>query len=135
MYIFTDSIGFALSSSDLIITASGTASLEACFYGKPVIIFYYLNYLTYILAKMLVKIKYAGLINILAGEEVVPELIESKFNPENVFKEADKFLKDEKYRLKTLEKISTLISSLDVGVDPFDAAADIIYDKMKKYAI
>ncbi|MDA8299621.1 MAG: hypothetical protein M0Z57_06455 [Deltaproteobacteria bacterium] len=131
MYIFTDSIGFALSSSDLIITASGTASLEACFYGKPVIIFYYLNYLTYILAKILVRIKYAGLINILAGEEVAPELIEFKFNPENVFKEADKFLKDEEYRENALKKISSVVSTLeDAGVDPFDASAGIIYDKI-----
>ena len=133
MYMFTDSISFALSSSDLIIAASGTASLESCFYGKPVIIFYYLNYLTYILAKILVRIKYAGLINILAGGEVVPELIESKFNPENVFKEADKFLKDEKYRENVLKKISSVVSTLDAGVDTFDAAADIIYDKIINY--
>ncbi|MGC8554650.1 MAG: lipid-A-disaccharide synthase [Candidatus Acidulodesulfobacterium sp.] len=133
MYIFTDSIGFALSSSNLIITASGTASLEACFYGKPVIIFYYLNYLTYVLAKILVRIKYAGLINILAGEEVVPELIESKFNPENVFNEAEKFLKDEEYRQNSLKKISSVVSTLDAGIDPFDAAADVIYDKIIRY--
>ncbi len=131
MYLFADSISFALSSSDLIITASGTASLEACFYGKPVIIFYYLNYLTYIIAKILVRIKYAGLINILAGEEVAPELIESKFNPENLFTEADKFLKDEEYRKNALKKISAVVSTLeDAGVDPFDAAAGIIYDKI-----
>ena len=131
MYLFTNSIGFALSSSDLIITASGTASLEACFYGKPVIIFYYLNYLTYIIAKILVRIKYAGLINILAGEEVVPELIEYKFNPENLFMEADKFLKDREYRENALKKISSVVSTLeDAGVDPFDAAAGIIYDKI-----
>ena len=133
-YFFTDSIGFALSSSDLIITASGTASLEACFYGKPVIIFYYLNYLTYILAKILVRIKYAGLINILADDLVVPELIESKFTPQNVFNEADKFFKDDGYRKTVLNKISAVISTLDAGVNPFDAAADIIYDKIIKYA-
>ncbi len=134
MYLFTDSIGFALSSSDLIITASGTASLEACFYGKPVIIFYYLNYLTYILAKILVRIKYAGLINILADDLVVPELIESKFTPQNIFNEADKFLKDDGYRKTVLNKISAVISTLDAGVNPFDAAAGIIYDKIIKYA-
>ena len=108
-----------------------SASLEACFYGKPVIIFYYLNYLTYIIAKILVRIKYAGLINILAGGEVAPELIEFKFNPENVLKEADKFLKDEEYRENALKKISSVVSTLeDAGVDPFDAAAGIIYDKI-----
>jgi lipid-A-disaccharide synthase len=131
-YAFTDSMSLALSSSALIVAASGTASLEACFYGKPVIIVYYLNYLTYILAKILVKIKYAGLINILANDLIVPELIESEFTPQNVFKEADKFLKDEGYRKSVLSKISAVISMLDAGVNPFDAAADVIYDKILK---
>ncbi len=131
-YAFTDSVGFAFSSSDLIIAASGTASLEACFYEKPVIIFYYLNYLTYILAKILVKIKYAGLINILAGDFVVPELIESKFKPKNVFKEADKFLKEEDYRKSVVNKVSLVVSTLDKGVDPFDSAASVIYDNILK---
>ena len=131
-YAFTDSMNLALSSSALIVAASGTASLEACFYGKPVIIVYYLNYLTYILAKILVKIKYAGLINILANDLIVPELIESEFTPQNVFKEADKFLKNEGYRKSVLSKISAVISMLDAGVNPFDAAADVIYDKILK---
>jgi lipid-A-disaccharide synthase len=131
-YAFTDSMSLALSSSALIVAASGTASLEACFYGKPVIIVYYLNYLTYILAKILVKIKYAGLINILANDLIVPELIESEFTPQNVFKEADKFLKNEGYRKSVLSKISAVISMLDAGVNPFDAAADVIYDKILK---
>ena len=131
-YAFTDSMSLALSSSALIVAASGTASLEACFYEKPVIIVYYLNYLTYILAKILVKIKYAGLINILANDLIVPELIESEFTPQNVFKEADKFLKNEGYRKSVLSKISAVISMLDAGVNPFDAAADVIYDKILK---
>lgn len=131
-YVFTDSMSLALSSSALIVAASGTASLEACFYGKPVIIVYYLNYLTYILAKILVKIKYAGLINILANDLIVPELIESEFTPQNVFKEADKFLKNEGYRKSVLSKISAVISMLDAGVNPFDAAAGVIYDKILK---
>jgi len=129
-YAFTDSMGFALPLSDLIVAASGTASLEACFYGKPVIIVYYLNYLTYILAKILVKIKYAGLINILANDLIVPELIESEFTAQNVFKEADKFLKEDGYRKSVLNKISAVISTLDAGVNPFDAGAGVIYDKI-----
>ncbi len=129
-YVFADSMGFALPLSDLIVAASGTASLEACFYGKPVIIVYYLNYLTYIVAKILVKIKYAGLINILANDLIVPELIESQFTPQNVFKEVDKFLKDEDYRKSVLNKISAVIFTLDADVNPFDSGANVIYDKI-----
>ncbi|MHB8231321.1 MAG: lipid-A-disaccharide synthase [bacterium] len=131
-YAVTDSVSYALSSCDIAVVASGTASLEACFYNKPVIIVYYLNYLTYLLAKILVRIKYVGLINILADSFVVPELIESKFTPENVFKEVDKFLKDDIYKKGVLDKISGIISTLKTDTDPFEASAGIIYDKILK---
>nr|MDA8272253.1 lipid-A-disaccharide synthase [Deltaproteobacteria bacterium] len=92
-YIITDSVKDALASSDIIVAASGTASLEAGFYKKPVIIVYYLNFLTYLIANVLVRIKYIGLINIMANKLIVPELIESKFTPQNVFTEIDKILR------------------------------------------
>ncbi|MHB1660882.1 MAG: lipid-A-disaccharide synthase [bacterium] len=131
-YAVTDSVSYSLSSSDIAVVASGTASLEACFYNKPVIIVYYLNYLTYLLAKILIRIKYAGLINILANSSIVPELIESKFTPENVFKEVDKFLKDDIYKKSVLDKISGIISTLKTDADPFEASAGIIFDKILK---
>jgi lipid-A-disaccharide synthase len=131
-YAVTDSVGYALSASDLIVVASGTASLEACFYGKPVIIIYYLNYLTYLIAKLIVKIKYIGLINILAKDFIAPELVESNFTPENVLKETDKFLKDAVYRESTLSKISDTLSMLKTEADPFEASAGVIYDRILK---
>ncbi len=131
-YAVTDSVRDALHYCDIAVVASGTASLEACFYNKPVIIVYYLNYLTYILAKILVKVKYIGLINILANDLIVPELIESKFTPENIYEEIDKFLKDDIYKKSVLDKISGAVSTLKTGDDPFEASAGIIYDKILK---
>lgn len=131
-YIITDSVNDALSSSDIIVAASGTASLEAGFYKKPIIIVYYLNFLTYIIAKVLVSVKYIGLINIMANKLVVPELIELKFTPQNVFIEVDKFLKNDFYKNSVINEISNVISTLKTDVNPLEASANLIYDKTLK---
>ena len=131
-YAVTGSVDDALVSSDIIVVASGTASLEAGFYKKPVIIVYYLNFLTYIMAKILVSVKYIGLINILANKLVVPELIELKFTPKNVFIEIDKILKDDFYKNSIIDEIANVMSTLKTDVDPLEASANLIYDKILK---
>ena len=66
------------------VIASGTATLEAAFYGLPYCLVYRVAPLTYALGKLLVKIKHIGLVNILAGEEVVREFIQGEANPHAV---------------------------------------------------
>jgi lipid-A-disaccharide synthase len=63
------------------VIASGTATLEAAYYGLPYCLVYRVAPLTYLLAKMLVKIEHIGLVNILAGEGVVEELIQARAEP------------------------------------------------------
>lgn len=71
----------ALEACDLAWTASGTATLETALMLRPMVIVYRMSWLTYILARLLVRVKYIGLVNILAGEEVVPELIQTEVAP------------------------------------------------------
>lgn len=66
------------------VIASGTATLEAAYYGLPYCLVYRMAPLTYVLGRMLVKIKHIGLVNILAGEEVVRELIQGAATPQAV---------------------------------------------------
>ncbi len=66
------------------VIASGTATLEAAYYGIPYVLVYRTAPLTYVLARLLVKIKHIGLVNILAGEGVVEELIQGAASPEAV---------------------------------------------------
>jgi lipid-A-disaccharide synthase len=66
------------------VIASGTATLEAAFYGLPYCLVYRVAPLTYVLGRLLVKIKHIGLVNILAGEEVVREFIQAEANPQAV---------------------------------------------------
>ena len=78
---------------DTLIIASGSATLEAGIIGCPMVIVYKLNILTYWLALILINTPYYGLVNIVAGEGVAPELIQSKANANNIAAETLKFLK------------------------------------------
>ena len=73
-----------MNSCDMLIIASGSATLEAGIIGCPMVIIYKLNPLTYFLAKLLVNAALVGLVNIVAEEEVVPELIQNKVTAENI---------------------------------------------------
>ena len=73
-----------MNSCDILIIASGSATLEAGIIGCPMVIIYKLNPLTYFLAKLLVNAPLVGLVNIVAEEEVVPELIQNKVTAENI---------------------------------------------------
>jgi len=72
--------GQAVASADIALSSSGTATLECAVIGTPVVVMYRLTAITHWLARRLVKLPYFGLINIIAGREVVPELIQKEVN-------------------------------------------------------
>jgi lipid-A-disaccharide synthase len=73
-----------MNSCDMLIIASGSATLEAGILGCPMVVIYKLHPLTYLLAQLLVDAPLVGLVNIVAEEEVVPELIQEKVTAENI---------------------------------------------------
>ncbi len=74
------------------VIASGTATLEAAYYGLPYCLVYRVAPLTYLLARLLVKIEHIGLVNILAGEEVVEEYVQADAEPSAVSSALQAFL-------------------------------------------
>ncbi len=70
--------------SDLLIAASGTVTLEAALCCLPTIIVYKMSPISHKIAKLLVKVKYAGLANLIAGREVMPELLQNNATPEKI---------------------------------------------------
>ncbi len=72
--------------ADLIVTASGTAALEAAIMGTPMVIIYKTSESTYRLGKFLLNVDYIGLPNILVGREIVPELIQEEANGEMIYR-------------------------------------------------
>lgn len=82
------------SRLDLALTSSGTATLENALLGLPMVVVYKLNWPSYWIAKSIVKIPHISMANILAGKELVPELIQSKATPERLAAEALSLLED-----------------------------------------
>jgi lipid-A-disaccharide synthase len=75
-----------LSAADLVLTASGTATIEALLHKRPMVVAYRVNPLTYAIARTfnLVKIPYVAMANLLAGEELAPEFIQDACRPERL---------------------------------------------------
>jgi lipid-A-disaccharide synthase len=82
----------AISASDFVIMASGTATLEAMLLRRPMIICYKLAPLSFIIGSYLLKIPYIGLPNLLLGKKIVPEYIQKSVTPNALSKEIDIFL-------------------------------------------
>jgi lipid-A-disaccharide synthase len=77
-----------LNASDLVLTASGTATVQTALHERPMVIVYKLSPLTYALGRRFVKLDTFGMANLVAGRRVVPELIQAEFTPERVAAEA-----------------------------------------------
>ncbi|MCA1586344.1 MAG: lipid-A-disaccharide synthase [Acidobacteria bacterium] len=77
-----------LAAADVVVTASGTATVQAALHGKPMVVVYRLSPMTYRLGKPLVRVDMYSMVNLVAGSRVVPELIQDRCTPETVAAEA-----------------------------------------------
>ena len=94
------------------VIASGTATLEAAFFGLPYCLVYKVAGLTYVMARILVEIKYIGIVNILAGEEVVDEFIQGAAEPVNVVPALRKFIESPETREALQARLADTASKL-----------------------
>ena len=76
-----------MAASDVMMVASGTATLEGALLGVPMVILYKVNPISYLLGRMMVNVRHIGLPNLLAGREVVPELIQGAATPWRIAEE------------------------------------------------
>lgn len=92
----------ALADSTLALVASGTATLETALAGRPQVIVYRVSWLTYAIARLLAKVRFLGLPNLIAGREVAPELLQQKFTPGHLADAAARLLGDVAARRQVL---------------------------------
>jgi len=119
----------ALFHSRAGVIASGTATVEAAIMGTPFVMVYRVSRLTYTLGKPRVKVPYFAMVNLIAEEEVVPELVQHKFTAENVVKELDKLIPDGEPRVRMMHSLAAVKARLrgtGSGAHPSETAAEII---------
>jgi lipid-A-disaccharide synthase len=100
-----------LEDADLAIVSSGTATIEAGILQTPMVIVYKLSYFSWIISKILARVKYIGLVNIVLSEKIVPELIQREVNPQRISKELEKIYLHEEEITKQLKKIPPTLGS------------------------
>lgn len=115
-----------LSAARFCLVASGTATLETALFGVPMAILYRVTPLTYHIARRLVRIEHIGLVNILAGREIVPEFIQDAIRPETVVPTALRLLDDTPERARMLADLEEVRLKLGGGGASERAAQEIL---------
>jgi len=100
-----------LKSSMFAVAKSGTISLEICNAKIPSIIIYKMGFINFLIVKMLVKVKFANIINIAADEDIIPELLQSNCNSTNIYNTVDKLLNDKQALEKQVKKSQDIINN------------------------
>ena len=124
----------ALYHSRAAIVASGTATVEAAIMGTPFAMVYRVSPITYALGKPRVKVAHYAMVNLIAGEEVVPELVQSKFTAENIVAELGKIIPDGEPRTRMLRGLAGVREKLrrgSTGARPADLAAETILNMLR----
>lgn len=121
----------ALAHSRAGIIASGTATVEAALMDLPFVMVYRVTPLTYLLGRSTVKVPHFAMVNLIAGKQVVPELVQKDFTPERVMAQMREIIPDSDSREKILaglrEVCDRLRGSEESPVPPADRAANAIF--------
>ncbi len=116
-----------LNASDAVVTASGTATVQTALYGKPMVVVYKLSPMTYRLGKRMALVDTYAMVNLIAGERVVAELIQEACTPEAVATEAVRLLTDQDYRVRMTAALQEVRRRLG-GPGASDRAAEAVLD-------
>ena len=100
-----------LKKSIFAVSKSGTVSLEICNAKIPSIILYKISLINFLIIKMLVKTKFANIVNIAAKEEIIPELLQSNCNPKNIFTVVSDYLNNPKKMNEQISKTQIILNN------------------------
>lgn len=116
-----------LRQARFCMVASGTATLETALYNVPMVILYRTSSITYALARLLVRgLTHIGIVNILAGKEIVPEFVQYRATPENVMPAALELIENSPARERMLADFAELRAHLGAGGASENAAREIL---------
>ena len=121
-----------LACSDLALAASGTVTVEACILNTPMVTFYRVNALSWLLGKLLVRVPFFSMVNLIAGRRVVPELIQGDMTADRLAREAERLLTDEASRRRMHDDLAGVAAQLSGDRNPMEAAASIVSEFLQK---
>lgn len=102
----------AMGASDLIIAASGTVTLEAAILKIPMIVTYRVSPLTYHLGRRFINVKWVSLVNLIAGRQIVPEILQDEARPEVLSRQAARLLTNRDVREKMIQELDNTVRLL-----------------------
>ncbi len=104
-----------MGAADLVIMASGTATLEAMLLKRPMVVLYKMHWLTYLLVRFMVTSRFFSLPNLLADDTLVPELLQGAATPQAVTNAACQWLDDADYRNSRISRFAAIHRSMQVN--------------------
>jgi lipid-A-disaccharide synthase len=113
------------------IVASGSATLEAAYFGMPFVLIYKVAWPTYVAARLVVNVDFLGMPNLLASKEVVPEFIQHEAKPDAIVKAVRLLMEDAPARDRMISDFAALISKLG-GTGASERAAQAIMEELKE---
>ncbi|HRW62416.1 MAG TPA: lipid-A-disaccharide synthase, partial [Bacteroidales bacterium] len=119
-----------LKNSNAAIVTSGTATLEAALFNVPQVVCYRAGNLSYLVARLIVKLDYISLVNLIMDKQVVRELIQFDMNTKIIKKELDKILFEKKHQTKMLTDYAKLREVLG-GTGASERVASLIYNYLQ----
>ena len=102
----------ALSGADAAIASTGTVTMECAYFGVPTVALYKTSWITYQIARRIVKVKYLAMPNLLANEEVFPEFIQGAATTDNITRATVELLRDAPRRARIKAKLAEIVASL-----------------------
>ena len=115
-----------LNKSTFAVSKSGTVSLEICNAKVPSIIIYKMNFLNFLIVRMLVKIKFANIINIINDKEIIPELIQKDCNAKEIYNSVAYFLKNPELMKKQINECEETLTKIRSKTSSSDEASSVL---------
>ena len=126
-----------LAHSHLALAASGTVTVEAALLGCPMVTFYRVTPASWAIGKLLVRVPYFSMVNLVAGKQIVPELMQQQMTGPNLAREAARLLDDANARANMKQELELVKTKLAHTADPISEALSILGTLLKKkdYAV
>jgi lipid-A-disaccharide synthase len=116
----------AIAHADVVLAASGTVTIEAALLGTPMVTFYRVSPLSWLLGRRFVRAPYLTMVNLVAGKRVVPELIQNEMRAENIASEAVRLLSDAGIRERMKQELAVVRRLLATDAEPMETAAGAV---------